>query len=226
MTTAELITRTTKRLGDDPTAMTAHYTRGEILVAINQVYRLMCFLTLCLETNVPFVWPANTAFVKMLGEFGDWILPLRIRVASVAKLLPNRFEDLAALDASWSTTAGLPERYALGGFDLIGLYKVSNDVQNLQIVYARTPQPLVLDTDTPELQTEYHQSLIDGAIPLLSIKEGAQEWSKTLGSWERYMDAIQKLGDYVRARNIEQGYDHLPFELARFDRSKLMEVAA
>lgn len=225
MTLSELITRTTKRLGDDPASTAVHYTRGEIIVALNQVYRLMCFLTLCLETTVTFTWPTNTAFLKMLGQYGDWILPLRIRIASGAKLLPNRFADLAALDASWSTTAGAKERYALGGFDLIGMYKVTSGSQSLQIVYARTPVPLAADADVPEIQTEYHQSLIDGAIPLLRIKEGASEWQKTLPGWDRYMDAIKKLSEYVRARNIEQGYDHLPFELARFDRSKLAEVA-
>lgn len=226
MTTGQIIDRTTARLGDDSTAATLHYTRGEILVAINQVYRLMCFLTLCLETTVTFNLTAATAFYKMLNTYADWILPLRLRmVATGAKLPPGRLVNLAALDTTWSVTPGTAERYALLGFDLLCIYKQPATTPQLQIVYARTPTRLALDADVPELQTEYHQSLIDGAIPLLRIKEGAQEWQKTLPSWERYMDAAKKLGDYVRHRNREQGYDYMPCELARFDRSKLMEMA-
>ena len=225
MTTAELISRTTTRLGDDPALPVGYYSRSEILVALNQVYRMMAFFTLCLETTVTFSLQANTAYYKMLSTYADWILPLRIRLASGAKLRPCRLADLAALDASWSTTAGTPERYALEGFDLLAVYKRPTATTSTSIVYARTPVALALDADVPELQTEYHQALIDGAIPVLRSKEGAQEFSKVLPQWQRYMDAIQKLGGYVRARNKEQGYDYMPVELARFDKSKLMEVA-
>jgi hypothetical protein len=87
------------------------------------------------------------------------------------------------------------------------------------------PTPLTDDvSNSPALPVEYHQSLIQGAIPLLRTKEGAQEWKKTLPLWDRYWDACRELAGQVRARNKEKGYDRFPLELARFDRSKLMEV--
>jgi hypothetical protein len=222
MTTADLLSRITKRLGDDPTTpLQSYYTRGEVLVALNQAYRMMVFFTLCLETTVTYNFLNATAFYSMLTTYGDWILPLRIRLVGGAKLRPNKVTELAALDASWSTTAGTPERYALLGFDLVCLYKRPTGTTAASIVYARTPTPLSADTDVPELQTEYHDVLIDGAISILRIKEGAQEWQKTLTGWARFMEAIAKLAEYVRARNRAQGYDHEPVELARFDRSTL-----
>lgn len=222
MTTADLISRTTKRLGDDPTTpANTYYTRGEILVALNQVYRMACFFTLCLETTVTYNFLTATAFYRMLTTYADWILPLRIRLVGGAKLRPNKVTELAALDASWSTTAGTPERYALLGFDLVCLYKRPAGTTAASIVYARTPTPLAADADVPELPPEYHESLVDGAVTLLRIKEGAQEFAKTLVNWARFMDAIAKLADYVRARNRAQGYDHEPIELARPDRSTL-----
>lgn len=226
MTTGEILDRTTARLGDTVGSINSYYTRAEILVAVNQVYRLMCFLTLALEATVIFPLTATTAFYKMLVTYADWILPLRIRLSGGAKLLPVRLVDLAALSTTWSVTAGTPERYALLGFDLLCVFKQPPSALDVQIVYARTPATLSVDSDEPEIPLEYHQALIDGAIPLLRIKEGAQEWAKTLESWNRYMDSVQGLGDYVRHRNREQGYDNMPFELARFDRSKLMEVAS
>lgn len=227
MTGADLITDTLLRLGDDPTLPNeTYYTRHEVLVALNEVYRLMCFLTLCLETTATYRLPPGTPFSKMLLTYADWILPLRIRLTGGAKLKPNRLTEISALDATWSNTPGIPERYALLGFDLLCIYKVPIATTNIDIVYAQTP-PLLTDdaNNSPLLQTEYHQALIDGAIPLLRVKEGAQEWQKTLPLWDRYWDACMKLGAYVRARNKEKGYDRMPIELRRFDRSKLMEVA-
>lgn len=225
MTGAQLITAITFRLGDDANLPSeTYYDRGEVLVALNHVYRMMCFLTLCLETTVTYTLPANTAFVKMLPNYSDWILPLRIRLTGAAKIKPNRLSEIAALDSAWSTTTGTPERYALLGFDLLCVYKVPAANTNLDIVYAHTPAALQDDGNSPLLQTEYHQALIDGAIPLLRAKEGGQEWQKTLPLWDRYWNATMKLANYVRARNKERGYDRMPFELQRFDRSRLMEA--
>ncbi len=223
MTNTEILDRVTTRLGDTVGAAAAHYNRTEILVAVNQVYRLMCFLTLALETTVTFTLTAGDAFHKMLDTYADWILPLRIRSGGI-KLLPARLVDLAALNSTWSVTAGTPERYALLGFDLLCIYKQPTGSVAAQITYARTPTLLVDGSGSPEIEPRFHQSLIDGAVSFLRIKEGAQEWQKTLGSWERYMDACQELADYVRARNRELGYDHTPGELMRFDRSKVLEV--
>lgn len=226
MTGTELITVTLTRLGDDPTLPNeTYYERGEVLTALNQLYRLMCFLTLCLETTVTYPLPGATPYSRMLATYADWILPLRVRLSGGAKLRPNRADEIAALDTSWSTTVGTPERYSLQGLDLLCIYKVPAAETDLDIVYAQVPPPLTDDASSPLLQIQYHQSLIDGAKVLLRVKEGAQEWKKTLVDWDRYWDACMQLGSYVRARNKEKGYDRLPVELARFDRSKLMEMA-
>lgn len=226
MTGAELITDTQTRLGDDPTLPAeTYYDRGEVLVGLNQVYRLMCFLTLCLETTVTYPLAGATPYSKMLTTYADWILPLRVRLTGGAKLRPNRAADLAALNASWPATVGTPERYSLQGMDLLLIYKQPAAETDLDIVYARTPVAIADSTVAPELQIQYHQNLIDGATTLLRVKEGAQEWQKTLPNWDRYWSACMKLGGIVRARNKEKGYDRLPVELARFDRSKLMEMA-
>ncbi len=223
MTNATILDRATVRLGDTVGAAAAHYNRTEILVAVNQVYRLMCFLTLCLETTVTFTLTAGDAFHKMLDTYPDWILPLRIRSGG-KKLLPNRLVEIGALSSTWSVEAGTPERYALLGFDLICVYKQPSSDTAAQVTYARTPTLLTDGAGEPELQEEYHQALIDGAVSFLRIKEGAQEWQKTLPSWARYMDAIAKLAAYVAARNKELGYDRMPFELRKFDKSKVREV--
>lgn len=227
MTGSQLITDTLYRLGDDPNQPTeTYYERGEVLTGLNQVYRLMCFLTLCLETTVTYALPAATPYSRMLASYADWILPLRVRMTGGAKLRPNRADEIAALDQSWSTTVGIPERYSLQGLDLLLIYKVPAGPTNLDIVYAQVPPPLTDSASSaPLLQVQYHQALIDGAIPLLRVKEGAQEWKKTLDKWDRYWEACMQLGNYVRARNKEKGYDRMPVELARFDRSKLMEMA-
>lgn len=226
MTGAELITDTQTRLGDDPTLPNeTYYDRGEVLVALNQVYRLLAYLTLCLETTVTYALPGATPFSKMLQTYSDWILPLRVRLTGGVKLRPERLSEIAALDGSWSTSVGTPARYALEGFDLLCIHKVPASTTNLDIVYAQVPQPILDNTSSPVLQIQYHQALMDGATTLLRTKEGAQEWQKTLPQWDRYWDACMKLGDQVRARNREKGYDRLPVELARFDRSKtLMEM--
>lgn len=225
MTKAELTSATLTRLGDTPGSLQTYYTPHEVLVALNRVYRLMVFLTLCLETNTTFTWTGGTATIQMLSIFSDWILPLRLRLPSGAKIKPGNFAALAALDGNWIASPGTPSRYALGGFSLLGLYHQPAIDTTLSVTYARMPAALVLDTDTPQLEPEYHQSLIDGAIPILRIKEGAQEWQKTLAMWDRYMSAATDLAASTRARNKERGYDYLPPDLTRFDKSKLMKAA-
>lgn len=225
MNVLELQTRLLTRLGDDPTASQdqQYYTHAEALVWLNAAQRLFCMLSLCLETTATFDLRLDgTAFYHMLNYFGDWILPLRVRVTGGLKLRPARLADLAALDSQWGLAAGVPIKYALTGFDLMAVYKQPAASTSLDITYARCPAPLILPTDVPEIPPQYHPLLIDGAIPIMRAKEGAQELQKVVALWARYLDGAQKLGDYIRARNREQGYDYLPIELARFDRSRMM----
>lgn len=228
MQLSDLQSRVSSRVGDDPNAAVAnqYYTANEITAAINAAQRLFVLATLCLENTGTLAIGGNVAFYSLLGTFSQWLLPLRIRVAGGGKLKPGRLSDFAALDASWSLTTGIPDRYALLGFDFLAIYKVPATSMSLDVTYARCPTPLVASSDVPEIPLEYHPALIDGAIPLLRAKEGGQDWQKTLSYWTRFEDAMEKLGAHVRKRNKEQGYDYFPQELQRMDLSKLMKEAA
>lgn len=225
-----LITTTLRRLGDDPTlpGNQRHYTYDEVRIALNSVLRLFVLLTLCLETTATFALdPVGVpAFYYLLATFADWLLPLRVRIVNGAKLRVSTIAELAALDSAWTQSPGIPVRYSMTGFDLLGVYQQPAVATSLSITYARTPTLMQLDTDVPEIPDRYHNNLIDGAIPLLRTKEGAAEWQKVLPLWNRYLDAATELSEKVRARNREQGYDHEPFELKLFDRSTLLKETA
>ncbi len=60
----------------------------------------------------------------------------------------------------------------------------------------------------------------------LRVKEGAQEWQKTLFQWDRFLDGIDECADKVRARNKEQAYDYMPVELKRADLSRVLKKAS
>lgn len=230
MELSDLQSRVLDRVGEIAGAAPGNqfYQPNEATNALNSAQRLMVLLTLCLETTAEFDLEAETAFYSMLTVFPDWLLPLRMRLNVAGKLKPGRLSDFAALDSAWSTTLGQPDRYALLGFDFLAVYKVpyADMEMTVSCTYAQCPAVLVNATDVPQVPEEYQPALIDGAIPLLRIKEGAGELEKTMPNWNRFLDACQKLGDYVRARNKEQGYDYLPVELARFDRSKLLMKGA
>lgn len=228
MTFAELKIRTASRLGEpSDTTLQQYYTPAEIGVAINAVNRLFCLLSLCLETTGTLTLSTDgRPYYRMLNVFADWLLPLRVRITGGAKVKPSRESDLGALSLSWKATSGVPERYVVTGFDLFGIYKQPTVATTLDVTYARCPAFLQNDTDVPEIDGEYHPELINGAIPLLRTKEGAQEWQKVLPLWDRYMAAAKKEADYVRARAIEQGYDRMPFELEQFDSSVYLEGLA
>lgn len=223
--------RLLERLGDTQTGeyvQVGYYTPQEAGNWLNAAQRLFVLLTLCLETTEALVLTVEppTAFYSMMSEYADWLVPLRVRVAGGAKLLPKRLVELAAYDASWNASAGFPVYYSLSGFDLLGVYQQPEAAMSLDITYAQCPPLLINPTDVPAIPDEYHPELIEGAIPLCRAKEGGAEWQKTLKSWNRFLDSATRLGDFVRARNRELGYDRLPAELRRFDRSKMLEAAA
>ncbi len=229
MTGNELTRRVLKRIGDDPDAgdALAHYTAPEVLVALNRCQRLFCFFSLCLEgqfTMTGFTVQIGFARYHMLDYVADWIAPLRIRAqgeTTSLKLTPTRLDELAALDEHWGDSQGLTTRYALSGFDLLSLYKQS--FVTLDFLYARGPAVLT-SVSSPEIPLRYQPALIDGAVPLLRIKEGMQEWQKTMPFWSRFMDAVQDCADKVRARNKELGYDSLPVEIKRYDKSHILKA--
>lgn len=226
MTVYELQRRSIERIGDDPDVAPTlmHYTPSEHLVALNQVQRLFVLFTLCLETTANFGL-TGVARYHMLATFGDWIVPLRIRNQIGNKVRPGRLADLAALDPNWASQVGFPVRYAHTGFDLLSIYKTTT--ATVPITYARSPVELLStypadNGQVPEIPERYHPALIDGAIPILRTKEGAQEWQKTLPLWNRYMEAAGELAEKVRARCREQGYDAAPVEINRADQSRFL----
>jgi hypothetical protein len=228
VTTQDLTDRITMRLGDDPAAAqpNRHYTYGEVLAWLNAAHRLFCLLTLCLEKTVTYPLTNGVAWYNLLATIPDWLVPLRVRITGGAKVRPARLEDLAALDVAWSTTSGTPIKYAVRGFGLLAIYHPPATTTSLDITFARCPTDLVLSTDVPESPAAYHPALIDGAIVLCRAKEGAQEFDKVRGLLDSFLGEAQKLGDYVRARSKEKAYDRMPFELAKFDRSRLIKEVA
>lgn len=234
MLASDLTRRILKRLGEDPTLIeealipansavltrNMYYRPAEVLVALNQLQRFFVFMTLCLETTATFTM-SNAPAYKMLTYFPDWIAPLRVRGAG--KIKPARLADFAALDAQWTGRPGVTTRYAMSGIDLMSVHRQSTAV--LTITYARSPVYLAM-TAEPEIPQEDHEGLIEGAIPLLRIKEGQQEWQKTLPSWGEFMAVISRRSQMMRARVIEQGYDSSPTELLMWDRSILERLKA
>jgi hypothetical protein len=229
MIASDLQDRLLERLGDTQTGeyvQVGYYTPAEALNWLNAVQRIFVLLTLCLETTEPFIVSPGAAFFHMMAEYPDWLLPLRVSVAGGSRVLPSRLSELAALDANWSSSAGVPARYGLVGFDLLAVYQQPVGEVSLDLTYARCPDLMVNPDDEPEIPAEYQPELIEGAIPLLRAKEGGGELQKVMAAWDRFMDAAGKLAEYVRARNKELGYDRMPAELRRFDRSKMLKELA
>jgi hypothetical protein len=225
----ELQRRTLERLGDDPDLDPSlmHYTPQEVLAVLNQVQRLFCLFTLCLETTANFGLTGQTSY-HLLDTFPDWIAPLRIRNALGAKMRPSRLADLEALDRSWRTRAGTPVRYNVAGFDLLSVYM--SNTSTVPITYARSAAQLVStypadNGQIPEIPERAHPALIEAAIPILRVKEGMSEWQKTVAGWNRFLDVVEDVAGLVRARNRELGYDALPVELKRMDRSRMLQKA-
>lgn len=230
MQLSDLQGRLLERLGDTATGeyvQVGYYSAQEATNWLNVAQRLFVLLTFCLENTVTLPLSAATAFYRMLPLYPDWLAPLRVYISGGARIQPAKLGEIAALDTAWSDSPGTPARYGCAGFDLFYVYQQPAATgTSLAITYAQCPNTLFQPTDVPAIPVEYHPVLIEGAIPLCKAKEGGSEWQKTLKNWDRFLDGAQKLGDYVRARNKERGYDRAPVELARFDRSKLlMEVA-
>lgn len=202
------------------------YPAAEIKAALNEAQRFFCLLTLALEKTSTWTPATNTTFFRMLTIFSDWTVPLRITTAAGAKVRPARLDELTSLDSQWAKAAGSPYRYAALGVDLLALYPQPTSGFPLNVTYARAPVVMSNDTDSPEVPAEYHPNIVDYAIYRLRQVEGAQEFQKSLPLLDSFLDAVQRYGAFVRARNLGSRYDKVPFELESFDRSKLMRLRA
>jgi hypothetical protein len=223
VTAADMAARCQQRLDEDPAIVTpAFYPFSEVLSALNRAQRMMVLLTLYLEATAPMVL-ASSAFYHMRSYFPDWMLPLRVTLNTGFRVRPARLAELDAVDAGWQVSAGAPARYAALGFDFLAVYQQSAGA-TLNMTYARSPDAMVSGTDTPEIPEDYHPALIDFAIPWLRVKEGAQEFQKAQPYLKRFLSEADRLGQYVRARNLAARYDNLPFELRRLDRSRFRGI--
>ena len=95
----------------------------------------------------------------------------------------------------------------------------------LYITYAQAPAALVEDADTPAIPANLHIQLVNYGIYRCRQVEGGEAFGRALPLFGEYMDAAEKYGSYIRARNIGAGYDRAPFELAGFDRSRLVGLS-
>lgn len=198
------------------------YPPTEILAAVNEGQRLFCLLTLCLERQSALTIPPNTTFLHVLLLIDDYLAPLRITDAAGLKVRPTTFSELWSLDAGWPAAAGPPIRYVAAGADLLAVYRTSAAPVTVQLQYAGAPALLVSDGDVPEIPTEYHQELANYGIYRVRQVEGGAEFAATLPLLDHFLQAAQNYGDFIRARNVGAGYDSMPFELAGFDRSRLV----
>jgi hypothetical protein len=187
---------------------------------------VFCLLTLALETTTLWTIPANQTFTHVLASFPDWICPLRVSNAAGTKIRPAKFSELWALDNQWPVKPGAPTRYAAAGADLVAVYPQPTVGTVVNITYARAPVALVNAGDVPELPIELHPALVSYAINRMRTVEGGDVFALTLPLLAEFMDSAEEYGNFMRQRAIGAGYDQTCFELALFDRSRLVGLAS
>jgi hypothetical protein len=202
------------------------YPTAEITAALNEGNRLFVLLTLGLETTQSWAPGIGNGRFHMLGTFADWIVPLRITGSAGGKIRPARLDELACLDSTWptTTTPGDPQRYVAMGNDFIAIYPTMTNNLTLTVTYAQAPVALVNATDTPAVPAEYHPKLVDFAINRMRMVEGIEEYDKTLPLFGSFLEGATHYGNYVRARNRGAQYDKVPFELEKYDKSRLLKL--
>jgi hypothetical protein len=200
-------------------------TPPEVLAAINEGQTLAALLTLCFETTAGFALGAAHSidaygcFYLPRPSLTDFLAPLRF-VFNGTRIRPGTIYEIESENAAWQNTPGTPTRYACLGFNF--LLVSPQPTGTAQMTYARVPDALVNDGDTPELFEAYHQNLVDYGVYRVRLKEGAQGLARGLERFNRYLDDITKLGDWIRARTAAARYDTTPFELALVDRSRMI----
>lgn len=216
MTGAQISAQIIKRIDDDPIAPVS-VSAGEVLAAINEGQQLAALLTLFLEQTAPFA--LSGTFYSPRSSFPDMICPLRLTVGGV-RLRPATLAELDALSASWQSVSGTPTRYFTLGSNFLGV--TPQAAVTAQFTYAASPAA-VGSGDMPVLPAAYHQDLVEYGVYRCRLKEGAQQLARGLGNLNTFLDSMTRLGDFVRAKSKAARYDVLPFELALFDRSKLVD---
>lgn len=216
MTVAEISSRIITRIDDDPVTPIS-VSAAEVLAAINEGQELAALLTLCLEKTVDF--PLAATFYQQRSTLTDFLVPLRITVAGV-RLRPSTLAELDAMNPAWQATAGTASRYATLGCNLLAV--TPQQTVTARMTYAYSPAQL-LAGDTPAIPAANHPALINYGVYKCRLKEGAQQLARGLHNLNEYLDDMQSLGEYVRARSAAARFDVLPLELKLFDRSKLID---
>ncbi len=92
-----------------------------------------------------------------------------------------------------------------------------------RLTYAYSPTDL-LSNGTPVIPAPFHPALVEYGVYRVKLKEGAQGLARGLRSLNLFLDSMTQLGDFTRAKSRAARYDVMPFELALFDRSKLIDA--
>lgn len=219
LTVANLKQRCWERLDDDGT----YYTPDRVLRALNTAQNLWCLLTLCIEKTATIPLTAAQPFYALSGAgVTDFIVPLRALYVN-SRLRTATLNQLHQR-GSWRAIAGPPTHYYQQGVDLLAVYPQprSSDPLTLSLTYAAYPPALVNDYDLPSIATENQPYLADAATYILRMFEGDAELKLTEPFLTRFLDAAQKYGAFIRARSKAQAYDTFPFDLASYDRGRLI----
>ncbi len=206
------------KLDDDGTA----YPAANVLSALNEAQRFFALLTLCLETTATFPLAAQTAFYLIDATVSNWLRPRRVLNSRGDRLRPASFSVLDALDTNWQFAPGLPARYAQRGFNLLAIYPQPPVADALTVTFAQSPAPLVNPTDATAIPEASAFALANYAAYALRQPEGGQEFQKFVGYFNDFLDEAQRVQALVKERNLDFGYERMPFELANFDRSSLL----
>lgn len=90
------------------------------------------------------------------------------------------------------------------------------------MVYASSPaQVAAFSSLFNDIPAEQQIHLVDLAIWWLRLKEGGEELQTASQYLQRFIEAADKYGQFVRRRSYGQRYDTVPFDLASFDRGRL-----
>lgn len=211
MTLGEIQAKVLARVGA-PDAV--FWTAAEATEAINAAQRVFTFFTWCLESRGTLALSGDQTEARLLGTFPSLIAVTRVENVDKERLFPSSVGGFAAASDRWrGERATYPGFYAVHGFDYAMFFPAPSAATSLTVTYARGPAALASAGDVPEIPEEYHAALVDGAEPLLRMKEGGQEFAKAKDSWKKFLTAASECSARVRERNQRAGYDRGPAEV-------------
>jgi hypothetical protein len=207
LTLGDISGRILNRLEVDPTDPAWQFVAT---AATNEGQRIFSFLSLCLESTVPFAYARGLQFYNMLTYWPDWFLPLRVRLSAASgnpKLRPQSLYQMAANDPNFLSNTGVPAHYGTAGWDLLFFDRNPSLSGQLLITYARCPVPLVNPTDVPEILEADHEALVSYGIARLRANEGGEELANSSALASEFIEAAQSRFEEVKGRAMAQGYD-------------------